>query len=259
MVANAFNNYFANLGVHLARLIPNVNKSPLEYLQNPSCKHFYLFPVTPVEIENEISNLKFEKATGPYIILVNILKILKSVISAPLATLFNTSLSTGIVPSKFKVANSIPIHKKGAHTELCNYRPISLLSTFNKLLEKILSSRLLKFLEKEKMLFPGQFGFRSNHFNDFAILSIIDKVQQAIDQGDLSCGIFLDFSKAFDTVDHAILIEKLDFYGIKGIAKDWFTSYLTNRQQFVTVNGTESDLTSISCGIPRSNSFFIIY
>ena len=221
----------------MARLIPNVNKSPLEYLKNPSCKHFYLFPVTPVETENEITNLKSEKTTGLYSIPVNILKILKSVISAPLANLFNTSLSTGIVPSKFKVANAIPIHKKGSHTDLCNYRPISLLSTFNKLLEKIVSGRLLKFLEKEKMLFPGQFGFRSNHFTDFAILSIIDKVQQAIDQGDLSCGIFLDLSKAFDTVDHAILIEKLDFYGIRGIAKDWFTSYLTNRQQFVTVIG----------------------
>ena len=79
------------------------------------------------------------------------------------------------------------------------------------------------------MLFQGQFVFRSDHSTDFAIPSITDKVQQAIDQGDLSSGIFLDFSKAFDTVDHAILIEKLDFYGITGIAKDWFTSYLTNR------------------------------
>ena len=130
-----------------------------------------------------------------------------------------------------------PFIKKSSHTDLCNYRLISLLSTFNKLLEKIVSGRLLKFLEKEKMLFPGQFGFRSNHFTDFAILSIIDKVQQAIDQGDLSCGIFLDFSKAFDSVDRVILIEKLAFYGLRGIAKDWFTSYLTNRQQFVTVIG----------------------
>ena len=94
---------------------------------------------------------------------------------------------------------------------------------------KLLTGRLLKFLEKEKMLFQGQFGFRCKHSTDFAILSIIDKVQQAIDEGDLSCGIFLDLSKAFDTVNHAILIEKLDFYGIRGIAKDWFTSYLTNR------------------------------
>ena len=87
------------------------------------------------------------------------------------------------------------------------------------------------------MLFQGQFRFRSNHSTDFAIFNIIDKVQLAIDQGDVSCGIFVDLNKAFDTVDHAILIAKLDFYSIKGIAKDWFISYLTNRQQFVTVNG----------------------
>ena len=108
----------------------------------------------------------------------------------PLATLFNTSLSTGIVPSKFKVANVIPIHKKDSHTDLSNYRPISLLSTFDKLLEKNVSGRLLKSLEKEKMFFQDQFGFRSNHSTDFAILSITDKVQHAIDQDDLSCGIF---------------------------------------------------------------------
>ena len=116
LLANAFNNYFANVGVSVARLIPDVNKSPLE--------HLILFPVTPVEIENEISHLKSDKATGPYSIPVNISKILKSVISVPVATLFNTSLSTGVVPSKFKGANAIPIH-----TDLCNYRPISLLST----------------------------------------------------------------------------------------------------------------------------------
>ena len=87
------------------------------------------------------------------------------------------------------------------------------------------------------MLFQGQFCFRSNHSTDFTILSIIDKIQLAIDQGDVSCGIFVDFNKAFDTVVHAILIEKLDFYSVRGIAKDWFTTYLTNRQQFVTVNG----------------------
>ena len=87
------------------------------------------------------------------------------------------------------------------------------------------------------MLFQGQFRLRSNHSTDFAILNIIDKDQLAIDQGDVSCGIFVDFNKAFDTVDHAVPIVKLDFYSIKGIAKDWFTSYLTNRQQFVTVNG----------------------
>ena len=109
---------------------------------------------------------------------------------------------------------------------MSNYRPISVLSTFKKLLEKIVSGRLLKFLEKEKC------SFRVSLVSVLIIplilpfLNIIDKVQHAIDQGDLSCGIFLDFSKAFDTVDHAILIEKLDFYGIRSIAKDWFTSYL---------------------------------
>ena len=122
-----------------------------------------------------------------------------------------------------------------------------------------MSGRLLKLLEKEKMLFKVSLASVLN----FSILSIIDIVQQAIDQGDPSCSIFLDFSKAFDIVDRAALIEKLDFYGIRDIAKDWFTSYLPNRQEFVTVNGIESDLTSISCGIPQRSVFgaslFLLY
>ena len=163
----------------------------------------------------------------PYSIPVNILEIVKSVISFPLAALFNTSISSGIVPDNFKVANVIPIYKKDSQTNLSNFRPISPLSIFNKLLEKLISNRLLTFLERETVFFKGQFSFRAKHLTDYAILSMIDKVQQAIDKGDLSCALFLDFSKAFDTVDHDILIDKLEYYGLRGIAKDWFKGTLS--------------------------------
>ena len=99
------------------------------------------------------------------------------------------------------------------------------------------------------MFFKGQFGFRPKHSTDYAILSIIDKVQKAVDDCELSCGLFLDFSKAFDTVDHDILIDQRKYYGIRGIGKAWFTSYLKNRKQMVTVNGATSDLVTVPCGI----------
>ena len=175
------------------------------------------------------------------------------VISVPLASLFNTSISSGVVPEKFKVANVVPVYKKDSQTNVSNYRPISLLSVFNKILEKLISNRLLKCLQKENIFFKGQFGFRPKHSTDYAILSIIDKVQKAVDEGELSCGLFLDFSKAFDTVDHDILIDKLECYGIRGIGKDWFTSYLKNRKQMVTVNGATSDLVTVPCGIPQGS------
>ena len=159
VITTAFNNYFANVGVNLASLIPNVNKSPLEYLKNPSTNSFYLLPITPTEIETLISNLKSGKAAGPYSIPVNILKIVKHVISVPLATVFNSSISSGIVPDNFKFANVIPIYKKDSQTNLCNYRPISLLSTFHKLVDKLISNRLLNFLEKENIFLRGNLVF----------------------------------------------------------------------------------------------------
>ena len=253
MIANAFNNYFANIGKELASSIPLVYKSPIEYLKDSLCNSFYIFPTTADEIEVEISKLKSSKSTGPFSIPVTILKLLKNVISRPLETLFNASFLTGVVPDKFKLANVIPVYKKGSQTSLSNYRPISLLSVFNKLLEKLMCSRLLKFLEKNNIFFDNQFGFRRGHSTEHAILSIVDKIQRAIDDKEFSCGIFLDFGKAFDTINHDILLEKLELYGIRGIARTWFISYLANRQQTVSVNNVTSTPVNISCGVPQGS------
>ena len=130
--------------------MPNVHKSPLDYLTHPSRNSFFISPTSADEIEAEITKLKTGKSTGPFSIPVNILKTLKSVMIKPLETLFNASISTGIVPSNFKLANVIPVHKKGSQTCLSYYRPISLLSIFNKLLEKLMCNRLIGFLEKKK-------------------------------------------------------------------------------------------------------------
>ena len=151
-------------------------------------------------------------------------KILKCELSGPLETIFNTSFLTGIVPEKFKMARVIPIFKKGSQTSLNNYRPISLLSVFNKLLEKLMYKRIIDFVNKRQVIYSKQFGFCNHYSTEYAVLSIIDQVQLAIESHDSSCGIFLDFSKAFDTVNHQILLTKLDYYGIRVVVKDWFTS-----------------------------------
>ena len=114
-------------------------------------------------------------------------------------------------------------------------------------------NRLVSFLDKHNVLFEKQFGFRSNHSTDHAILSIVDKIQKAIEERNYSCGIFLDFSKAFDTVNYKILLRKLEHYGIRGVANDWFKSYLTNRQQVVMVNNTTSNKCDMTCGIPQGS------
>ena len=124
------------------------------------------------------------------------------------------------------------------------YRPISLLSVFKRIMEKLIYNGLISFIEKMDIIYAKQFGFRSHHSTEPAILllSIVDKIHEGIEKGMFSCGIFLDFSKAFDTVNHSILIRKLEHYGVRGIAKDWFVSYLSNRRQFTSIGAINSEV-----------------
>ena len=261
-LANKFNHYFANIGTDTTSKIPEVSKDPLQYLNQPVLHSFFVSPTSTKEIETVIGNLKSGKAVGPSSLPVDILKLLKSVVSELLEFIFNASFETGIVPSNFKLANVIPIFKKGSKYCISYYRPISLLSVFNKIIEKLFN-RLIKFLKKRDIFFEKQFGFRANHSTEHALLCIIDKIQKAIENRNYSCGIFLDFSKAFDTIDRTILIKKLEYYGIRGVAKKWFISYLSNRRQIVTVNGVQSEENSITCGVPQGSVLgpllFLIY
>ena len=252
-IANAFNDFFANIGSDLASKIPKINGSPHSYLGQPNSSTFFLFPTSCREIEDIISGLKSNKANGPYSIPTKIIKLLKNILSKPLEILYNSSFARGVVPDKFKIARVIPIYKKASHNDLSNYRPISLLSIFNILLEKLMAKRLTDFIEKHEIIYNKQFGFRHKHSTIQAVLSITDKIQSAIDAREYSCGIFLDFSKAFDTINHKILISKLENYGIRGLAKEWFCSYLSNRKQFVTLNDCKSDLIGITCGVPQGS------
>lgn len=176
---------------------------------------------------------------------------------------FNCSFMTGLVPDCFKIARVIPVFKKGSNTQMSNYRPISLLSIFNKLLEKFIYKRLISFLNKHYLISNSRYGFRAKHSTTHAILMIIDKIQSAMEKGKYACGVFLDFSKAFDTVNHQILIQKRDNYGIRGLPKKWFCSYLTNRKQFVTIGNSTSDYRPILCGVPQGSVLgpllFLIY
>jgi hypothetical protein len=159
-----------------------------------------------------------------------LLKILYFNISEPLEILYNCSFSTGVVPDKFKIAQIVPVFKNGSAIYVNNYRAISLLSIFNRILEKLMYGRLMKYVEKMNIISENQFGFRSGYSTVQAVMLITDKIQKAVENKQYSCGIFLDLNKAFNTVNHDILITKLEHYGIRGIAKDWFKSYLSNRK-----------------------------
>ena len=215
--------------------------------------NFQLSPIKSQEIEAVIDKLVSKKATGPYSIPVAILKQIKHFVSEPLMNIFNVSLTSGSFPDSLKLGSVTPIFKKGSQININNYRPISLLSIFSHIFEKLVFNRLTSFLNINNILYNKQFGFRSKHSTLHAILSITDKIQTAIEDNTYSCGIFLDLSKAFDTVNHNLLIQKLEHYGIRGIAKSWFESYLNNRRQFVSIGCTKSDTLPLSCGVPQGS------
>ena len=215
----------------------------------------FLSPVTSNEVEDFISQMDNNKSTGPFSIPVPLLKIPKTHIAALLSSLINDSFLFGTrFPNKLKLAKVTSVFKKGSRQDKDNYRPISFLSTFSKIFEKAMYKRLYSYLECHSILYPLQFGFRRKYSTNHALLSITESICYSIDNNEFGCGISIDLKKAFDTVNHSILLLKLHHYGIRGVAYDWFQSYLSNRQEFVCANGHDSNHhLSITCGVPQGS------
>ena len=147
----------------------------------------------------------------------------------------------------------IPLLKQGDPKITANYRHISLLSIFSKLYEKNMYKRLYSFVTSNKIVHPFQFGFQENHSVDHALISIIEAIRNTLDDRKYVCGVFIDFQQAFDTVNHDILLSKLEHYGIRGTPLMWFQSYLSDRYQYVSINGESSNLMQITCGVPQGS------
>lgn len=253
-VADSMNTFFNSVASSIRQ---NLHAPPVNFksfLKNPIPNSFFIRPTSPIEVQNLINSLSNSKSTGPHSIPVKILKLLIQDISKHLTDLFNLSFSTGVFPSILKTSKVVPIFKnKGSPTDVSNYRPISLLSNLDKLIEKLISKRLVEFLDNHQLISKHQFGFRSKHSTEHALLSLTETIRRSLDSGQFSCGVFIDLQKAFDTVDHDILISKLKHYGIRGIASKWFRSYLTKRKQFVEISGYKSMIAEILFGVPQGS------
>ena len=156
-------------------------------------------------------------------------------------------------PDFLKIARVIPLFKSGSRSDVGNYRPISILSPFSKIFERIVFNQLLTFFDKYNILNNCQFGFRTKRSTAHAIINNVHHIQENTDKGNIAVSIFLDFQKAFDCVNHDILLSKLSVYGIRGIALEWFRSFLSNRKQFTLINGTKSNVCTVNCGVPQGS------
>ena len=215
----------------------------------------YLFNTNTVEILKIIKSLKNTNSTGYDDFSTKFVKLSASLIAPALVKIFNLAINTGIYPDSLKIAKVIPVFKKGDQMSVNNYRPISILSPINKIFEKILYSRLIKYIDKSNILYKYQFGFRKNHSTEHALIELVDQIKLNMGGNKMTCGIFIDLSKAFDTVNHKILIDKLEHYGIRGKALDIFKSYLSNRKQYVQLENSKSELCPIYIGVPQGSVF----
>lgn len=265
-VAEKFNNYFTNIAANLkSKISARSAQDPTgfrEFLNNPSQHSIYLRPVEPGEVHNIIMNFK-NKATLDT--KMNVLKIANSSFhfTHALARVINKSFEQGVFPQSLKLARVVPIHKGNSKTEVSNYRPISLLSSFSKIYEKLMHNRVLEFLDSNGSLFEMQYGFRPGRSCEHALLNAQNLLLSTMSKKQISLLLLIDFSKAFDMVEHSILLQKLQHYGIRGIALQWFKSYLQNRKQFVSVDGTNSSCMNLNHGVPQGSILgpllFIIY
>ena len=177
--------------------------------------------------------------------------------------LINLSLTTVVFPDKLKIAKFIPIYKAENRENVSNYRPISLLTNFSKIFERAMYKHLITFVEQYEILYCYQFGFWKNHSSSMTLIHLVNKITSAIDHKETTAGVFLDLSKAFDTIDHDILFDELEHCSISGIDLKWIKSYFLEHKQFVEFNQTYSSERTIKCGVPQGSIlghlFFILY
>lgn len=263
-IANYFNKYFVSIGPTLAGNIDTVDRSQYKrYLTRVITTSFNFELTQPEVIAKIMQEFKPKLSYGHDGLSMKIIKRLKNTLIEPLSLLINQSLCTGIFPEKLKIAKICPIFKKGDVKNIDNYRPVSILPTLSKIFERVVYVQLYNYFTENNLLYKSQYGFRKGHSTEFAGLELIDNVIHKLDRRQLPISFFLDLSKAFDTLDHTILLHKLYYYGVDGVALEWFKNYLSNRKQFVQINDVTSSQLVISTGVPQGSILgpllFLIY
>ncbi len=260
-VSSLFNDYFTSVAERL--LPPSSDPATVPSLPcgRSLTNSFALTPVCEAEVEDIIDSLRTKSSAGFDGISSKLLKTCSVILSKPLAIILNKSFESGCFPNALKKSIIKPMHKKGSTKELDNYRPIALISTFSKVFEKAFTTRLLEFFTSFGVIFKHQFGFLKNRSTTHAMFHLINQIVSALDKGQSAAGVFLDLSKAFDLVNHHVLLQKLNQVGVRGVPADWIHSYLSERQQCVEIpfisksvlQISRSDFKHMAWGVPQGS------
>ena len=264
VIVNEFNNFFSNIGNTLANnVVTPINKHFSDYLRNPNPVTLNFAEISEQDVGKIIDKLKSKSSVGHDGISSILLKQMKTHLQKPITYIINQSLRNGTFPNKLKIAKILPIYKKDNEHYLDNYRPISILPAISKIFEKAIFLQIHTFFKEHNLYTENQYGFREGHSTEHATLELIDRIINDMDNNKLPLTIFMDLSKAFDTVDHKTLIHKLHYYGIRNNSLSVLKDYLNNRSQYVEIDNYKSAQLNISTGVPQGSILgpllFIIY
>ena len=252
IIVDKFNEYFTKVGSSLAENITvPLNKSFTDYLLSPNSHTFSFEKVSQEYVSKIIETLKPKSSSGIDGISNKLLKLIKNGILVPLTLIINQAIENGIFPDRLKIAKVIPLFKTNEDYLFENYRPISVLPSLSKILERVMHSQLVSYFSRFNLFYDKQYGFRSSHSTELAALEITNRIINSMDKKEVPLAIFLDLSKAFDTIDHNILLHKLCYYGVKDKSLKLITNYLFNRKQYIYMDNISSELLPIKTGVPQ--------
>jgi len=249
-IANEFNNFFVKIGVEISESILPTNAKAEDFMPNiDNLNEIDLGTTNPSNICGLIKSLQSKYSLDSDGLSTKLLKEIAAEISVPLSHIFELSLTTGVFPQKLKKSRTVPVFKAGNPNMCDNYRPIALLSSISKILEKLVSTKLVEHLDSNNLLYEHQYGFQKNKSTEHNLIHAVNFIGNAFNENKFCLGVFFDLKKAFDVCSHEILLMKLEKMGIKGVALQWFKSYLAERTQCVDINGSLSDEKDIEISI----------
>ena len=260
LIANHFNNFFINIGNSDTH---TDNDGFNKYLGHEQSHNFKFDTITNNETIRIITNIKSKHSCGHDSISTALLKQIKTEVSPSITLIINQCLTTGIFPNKLKIAKVVPVFKKGDNELLNNYRPISVLPSISKIFETVIYNQLYDYLQEHHVITNSQYGFRKKHSTEYTAIELVDRIMEKLDRNKVPFNIYIDLSKAFDMIDHNILLFKLHHYGIRNGALNLLKNYFTGRKQYCHFKNNDSSLLNIHKGVPQGSILgpllFILY